>query len=200
MQKNNYTVVNIRDYLSETETDNSGEHYLRKTLEDFSCPLNSNIELFLKSLSIEFAKKKQSVTYLVFSNKDKVLAGYFTLAMKPIIVKANSFSKTMLRKFSRVGEYNDQHQTFLLSAYLIAQFGKNFNKNNTITGAQLMKIAIQKILELQYMLGGVVVFLETEQKEKLMDFYAKENGFKEFDVRKANSESDKNLVQMLKLI
>lgn len=53
---------------------------------------------------------------------------------------------------------------FHLSAYLIAQFGKNFTGgvNGRITGRELMQIAIDKVKELQYMLGGVVTFIEAE--------------------------------------
>ncbi len=44
-----------------------------------------------KEQSIEFAKKQQSVTYLVFSTEDAELVGYFAITMKPITVNAESF-------------------------------------------------------------------------------------------------------------
>ena len=86
-----------------------------------------------------------------------------------------------------------------MSAYLIAQFGKNFkeNTNKIITGQELMELAKCKIRELQYMLGGMVIFLEAEANEKLLDFYIKQNDFKIFDTRIANSMDDGKLVQML---
>ncbi|MBQ2986211.1 MAG: GNAT family acetyltransferase [Tyzzerella sp.] len=193
-----YTTVNIRDYF-QNEGGEIGEEALVKVLSNFSCPLNQNVEKFLKEQAIEFTKKNQSVTYLVFSKVDATLAGYFSLASKPIEVKSGIFSKSLQKKISRVSEYNSEHQIFHLSAYLIAQFGKNFkeNTNKIISGQELMELAKCKIRELQYMLGGMVTFLEAEANEKLLDFYTKQNDFKIFDTRMANSMNDGRLVQML---
>lgn len=56
--------------------------------------------------------------------------------------------------------------------------------------------------ELQYMAGGMVVFLEAEDKEKLMHFYEDKNGFKRFSVRQAKPKDgeDHKLVQLLKVL
>ena len=59
--------------------------------------------------SIEFTKKNQSVTYLVFANEDAALVGYFTLAIKPISVNAENFSNTMKRKIARVSELDEEN-------------------------------------------------------------------------------------------
>lgn len=199
MQNDKYLIVNIRDNFQENGASEDSENKLIETISGFSCPQNQNVEKFLKEQAIEFTKKNQSVTYLVFSKEDAVLVGYFTLASKPIEVKSNIFSKTMQRKISRVSEYNQEHQVFHLTAYLIAQLGKNFKEgaNNRITGRELMKIARNKIKELQYMLGGMVAFLETEVNEKLLEFYTHENDFKKFDMRMSNTQEQNQLVQML---
>lgn len=199
MPSDKFTTVNIRDYFQKNGDGEISEEALMKVLSNFSCPLNQNVEKFLKEQAIEFTKKNQSVTYLVFSKEDAALAGYFSLASKPIEVKSNLFSKTMQRKISRVSEYNPEHQVFHLSAYLIAQLGKNFkeNANKIITGQELMELARCKIQELQYMLGGMVAFLETEVNEKLLEFYTKQNDFRIFNMRIANSEKQEQLVQML---
>lgn len=180
MLHDDYTVVNIRDYFPKDMDGVTREEILKDTISGFSCPLNQNVEKFLKEQAIEFTKKNQSVTYLVFSKEDAALEGYFSLASKPIEVKSNLFSNTMQRKISRVSEYNSEKQVFYLSAYLIAQLGKNFRKNanKIITGQELMEIAIGKIRELQYMLGGMVAFLEAEMNKKLLEFYIKQNDFK----------------------
>ena len=158
----------------------------------------------MKEQSIEFTKKKQSVTYLVFSNDDASLVGYFTLTIKPITVNADNFSNTMKRKIARVSELDEENGTYTLSAYLIAQLGKNFKDgaNEKITGEQLLQSAVDTIKELQYMAGGMVVFLEAEENNKLMHFYETENGFKRFDVReaKSNTAGIHNLVQLLKVM
>lgn len=163
-----------------------------------------DVERFLKEQAIEFTKKNQSVTYLVFSNDDVQLVGYFTLAIKPISVNADAFSNTMKRKIARVSELDEENGTYTLSAYLIAQLGKNYNAgaNERITGEQLLQAAVDTIKELQYMVGGMVVFLEAEDKDKLLYFYQQENGFKKFDVRQTNSrkEDSHSLVQLLKVL
>lgn len=48
---------------------------------------------------------------------------------------------------------------------------------------ELMDIAIKTIQDLQYRVGGNVVFLEAEDREKLLSFYENEtNRFKRFDI------------------
>ena len=200
---NDITVFNIREYLS-SDDKILGEEQLQQVLSEFLCYRNADVERFLKEQSIEFTKKNQSVTYLVFSNEDAELVGYFTLTIKPISVNADTFSNTMRRKIARVSELDEETGTYTLSAYLIAQLGKNYanNVNDRITGEQLLQAAIDIIKELQYMAGGMVVFLEAEDKEKLMHFYEEENGFKRFSVRQVQPKDgeDHKLVQLLKVL
>lgn len=147
MKSEKYKVINIRDYYQ--KGGEIGEKMLRDIISDFTCPMNLNVEEFLKEKAIEFTKRNQSVTYLVFLNDASTLVGYFTLASKSITVKEGILSKTIQRKIARVSEYNSGYQTFRLSAYLIAQLGKNFtgNANERITGRQLLELAIQKVKE-----------------------------------------------------
>ncbi len=76
--------------------------------------------------TIEFTKKNQSVTYLVFDISSMVLAGYFTLALKPLTVRGETVSNTVKKKLLRVSEWDEKSDTYTMSAYLIAQLGKNF--------------------------------------------------------------------------
>lgn len=147
---NDVTVFNIREYLSTKDDKELGEEELIALLSEFSCSKNSDVERFLKEQSIEFTKKNQSVTYLVFSNSDASLVGYFTLAIKPISVNAEKFSNTMKRKIARVSELDEVNGTYTLSAYLIAQLGKNFTDgaNEKITGEQLLQAAVETVKEL----------------------------------------------------
>ena len=57
-----FIVLNIREYL-ENDDGRLGEDKLFQILSGFSCPLNPDVELFLKRQSVEFAKKHQAVTY-----------------------------------------------------------------------------------------------------------------------------------------
>ena len=201
---NDVTVFNIREYLSAKGDKDLGEDELRQLLSEFFCDKNPDVERFLKEQSIEFTKKNQSVTYLVFSNEDASLVGYFTITIKPITVNAENFSNTMKRKIARVSEQRENELTYTLSAYLIAQLGKNFRNgaNRKITGKQLLQAAVDTILKLQYMTGGMVFFLEAENEEHLMQFYEVENGFKRFAVKETNHRAKKSqkLIQLLKVL
>ena len=50
---NNFIVLNIREYLK-NEDKRLGEDKLMTLLSEFSCPLNPDVERFLKQQSIEF--------------------------------------------------------------------------------------------------------------------------------------------------
>ena len=63
--------INIRDYLTLGNDSKAGEPMLTRVLSGFSCPKNPDVERFLKNSAIEFTKKSQSVTYLVFSVENK---------------------------------------------------------------------------------------------------------------------------------
>ena len=165
--------------------------------------MNPDVERFLKYSSIEFTKKNQSVTYLVFSVADGKLLGYFTLALKPLTVRGETVSNTVKRKLLRVSELDKKSDTYTMSAYLIAQLGKNYSENDgkMITGAELLELAWDKIKATQYMFGGMVTFLEAENEEKLLSFY-RNNRFSQFDTRQTISDTDEahELVQLLRLL
>ena len=201
-EKNKYRIINIRRYIG-NENPELGEDELLQILSEFSCPMNPDVERFLKHSSIEFTKKNQSVTYLVFSVADGKLLGYFTLALKPLTVRGETVSNTVKRKLLRVSELDKKSDTYTMSAYLIAQLGKNYSENDgkMITGAELLELAWDKIKATQYMFGGMVTFLEAENEEKLLSFY-RDNRFSRFDTRQTISDTDEahELVQLLRLL
>ena len=195
--------VNIREYLALGNDEEAGEPALVELLSGFSSPKNKDVEHFLKKSAIEFTKKNQSVTYLVVSAEDVRLLGYFTLALKPLTVRGETVSNTMKRKLLRISELDEKSDTYTMSAYLIAQLGKNFSESGgtEITGAELLKLAWDKIKEIQYLGGGVVTFLEAENEEKLLSFY-RDNRFSQFDTRQTASDTEESheLVQLLRLL
>ena len=195
--------VNIREYLALGNDEEAGEPALVELLSGFSSPKNKDVERFLKKSAIEFTKKNQSVTYLVVSAEDVRLLGYFTLALKPLTVRGETVSNTMKRKLLRISELDEKSDTHTMSAYLIAQLGKNFSESGgtEITGAELLKLAWDKIKEIQYLGGGVVTFLEAENEEKLLSFY-RDNRFSQFDTRQTASDAEESheLVQLLRLL
>ena len=194
-----YSVVNIRSFIDKDDPAYIGEEQLQEILNEFSCPINPDVEHFLLHNSIEFTKKDQSVTYLVFTQANVDLVGYFAVAIKPISILASYLSKTMCKKISRVSVLDEATNTYTASAYLIAQLGKNFAlpSEQRIEGNALLDFALNNILRAKYYLGGVVEFLESEDKEPLLRFYTN-NGFKVFNSR--ITKDNVTLYQLLKFI
>ena len=118
LETNRYSVINIRRYLN-SDNPKLGESRFLQVLSGFSCLRNPDVERFLKKSSVE-------VTYLVFDISSMVLAGYFTLALKPLTVRGETVSNTVKKKLLRVSEWDEKSDTYTMSAYLIAQLGKNF--------------------------------------------------------------------------
>ncbi len=103
----------------------------------------------------------------------------------------------------RISELDQKSDTYTMSAYLIAQLGKNFleNEGKEITGEELLKLAWDKIKEMQYLGGGMVTFLEAENEEKLLSFY-RGNRFSQFDTRQTEGDTAEphELMQLLRLL
>lgn len=194
--------INLKDMISEI-----GENEVKSILSDFSCPLNPDVEYFLHNTAIEFAKQGIASTYLVMASyKGKyVLVGYFTLANKIFCIDRDSFpTKRWKSRIAKFSQYDTTIKRYTLSAPLIGQLGKNYKHgyNKLITGDELLYLALEKVSEMQYIVGGKIVYLECEDKEKLIDFYS-QNGFVNFGKRYLDyDETDKisgdYLIQMLK--
>lgn len=199
-----FFVINIREYLDKNDPAKIIEDKIYKLLLSFSCPLNNDVERFLKHNAIEFTKKDQSVTYLVFryiSNDEADFVGYFTLAVKTVSIHSSAISKSMARKLDRISTLDEKTNTYTASAYLIAQLGKNFAlpEERRINGNALLELAFDVISQAKYLLGGVIEFLECENNEALMNFYTR-NGFRFFNSRITQGENPHTLNQLLKFI
>ena len=75
--------------------------------------------------------------------------------------------------------FDEKTDTYTMSAYLIAQLGKNYagGRDKEISGKALIELAWMMIEKAQYMFGGMVTFLEAENEEKLLSFY-RDNRFR----------------------
>lgn len=198
-----YFTINIRAYLDKDKPTYIGEECLYELLSDFSCPQNPDVEYFLLHNAIEFVKKDQSITYLVFDTESTSLVGYFSLIIKPISVQISSISKSMAKKLARVSILDTETQSYTTAAYLVAQLGKNYSlpKEKQIPGNILLEFALDTISNLKYSIGGIMEFLECEDNEFLLNFYT-QNHFKSFDTRTTVSHNNRShtLHQLLKFI
>ena len=86
-----YIELNLLEML-----DTYGEDKLQSILSRFMCPQNIDVENFIQTKAIGFARQRLAMTYLVFSDEESPdLVGYFTLANKFVSINGNVLSKTL---------------------------------------------------------------------------------------------------------
>ena len=194
-------VSNILDLVRE-----NGEESVMEDLSDFSCvrdidgqqkSLNPDIERFIKQNAVSFAQKKVSVSYVVIDEDDGAVLGYFTIAHKPIEMPAAGLSKTTRKTMERYAQLNTETDSYLVSAFLIAQFGKNYAIDNghRITGKELMELVVNELGDIQHRVGGGIEYLDCEADAKLINFYEGE-GFKLFGERISEKDGKRYLQYM----
>ena len=193
-----YIELNLLEML-----DTYGEDKLQSILSSFMCPQNKDVENFIQSKAIEFARQRLAMTYLVFSNTESPdLVGYFTLANKFVSITGNALSKTLQKRIEKFSQYDEELDCFLVSMPLIAQLGKNFYPalSASISGQELLAIACDKVREAQFIIGGKAVYIECASNPKLYDFYSSSQ-FVQFGQRERDADEiaeNPILVQMLK--
>lgn len=187
-------VINILDVL-----EYDGEENLKNRLATFSCPKNTEIDSFLKLNALNFAKRKLSITYLVFDENDGEILGYFTLAHKALEIKGDNMSNTARRRLSAHARLDVDSNSFTASAFLLAQIGKNYSidKGKRITGNELIGFANDIMADIQHRIGGGIIYLDCEDKEHLKNFYIIQNHYKIFGERYSHTENVRYL-QMIR--
>ena len=159
-----HDVVPLNSYLTY-----ANESEIKHFMSTFSCPVNNDIEIFLKEKSIKFEQKIFSRTYLIIHNTytEQLLLGYFTLALK--VLNLDSSVSNKLKKI--VSGYSNKKET---TVYLIGQIGKNFNINhNQINGYDLMCYALEAIINASNIVGGRAIAIECKDIDSLTQFYKK---------------------------
>jgi hypothetical protein len=191
-----FSVINIQDYA-----EIMGDDRLKYDISNFSCPINTEIERFVLSNSLDFARGKLSVTYFVLNERGDIVA-IFTLTHKSIEIESKELSKTKLKKLSRYAALNPMTDKYQTSAFLIAQFGKNYSIDNgeSISGNEIMELTMEILENVQYGIGGGIVYLECEDKPELLGFYQNEhNGFIRFGERYSD-EDNKKYIQLFNFL
>lgn len=191
-----FQVVNILDMIESV-----GEDATKSILSDFSCEKNLEIENFVKKNAVDFAKKKMSITYFVIDDAESVQA-IFTLTHKAIELVNENLSNTMLKRIKRHSRLDESTNCFNVSAFLIAQFGKNdvSLSDESISGRALMDYTFKVLTAVQHDIGGGLVYLECEDNEKLINFYSSEpNQFFKFGERYSEEDGIK-YIRMFRFI
>ena len=191
---NGYKTINILDMI-----DAVGEDEVNNILSDFSCPKNDEIENFVKKNAVDFAKRKMSVTHLVL-NDDCALIAIFTLIHKALELGDENLSTATRKKIMRYAHLNQATNSYMVSAFLIAQFGNNYadSKNLQVDGDSLMECSINVLKAVQREVGGGIVYLECEDKPQLLSFYQNaKNTFRVFGERYSDEDNTK-YIQLLR--
>lgn len=160
--------------------------------------MNSEIEEFAQERAIDFAKRKLSITYLFTDTEDGQLLGYFTLTHKAIDIDGRNVSNFIKRKLSRYAHYDSKTDTYTASAFLLAQFSKNYaiGQGKCITDVEMMEYVMDILKDIQHRIGGGVVYLDAEDHEKLHFFYEKEAHYRLFGERVSETDGIKYLQYM----
>src|SRR5699024_6705563 len=99
-----------------------GDDRLQFILSRFMCPQNIDVENFIQTKAIGFARQRLAMTYLVFSDEELPdFVGYFTLANKFVSINGNALSKTLQKRIGKFSQYDKELDRFLVSMPLIAQ-------------------------------------------------------------------------------
>lgn len=195
-------LVNLEDLVKL-----AGEDRTKSILSGFSCKINPAIETFLKEKAIEFSNRGFARTHLMLfkTNSSWNIAGYFSLANKTLFVENELLSRTKIRQLKPFSQEYVHTDRLAIAAPSIAQFGKNDYSSTlrNIKGSELFQVLINKIIRIQYQLGGRITFLECENIEKLIGFY-QDQGFTICGDRMANSHDQSRsptiLIQMIRYL
>lgn len=152
-----------------------GEDRLKQLLSLFSCPVNPSIENFIRNRAIDFARRKISITYLVNDPYDGQLLGFVTLAHKALLIPREGLSNTLRKRIERYAKFDKPTNSYMTSAFLVAQLGKNFGIDNgkRISGTELLKIANDILTDIQRRIGGGIIYLTARTLARSFSFTAR---------------------------
>lgn len=196
--------TNLKDMI-----ETLGEDRVKSILANFSCEVNKDVEYFLRQKAVEFAKQGLSETQLVYYKDDSgenealKLVGYYTLAQKTITISKNALSNSLRKRIHKFATYDFEAKKYTLPVILIGQLGKNYadGNNQYITGDELIELAFNSVETVQRIIGGKAIYLESEEKEYLLDFYQSKS-FVQFGKRQLDGDETnldgKYLIQWIK--
>jgi len=152
---------------------------------------DKDVEDFLKRKAIDFEKRDKSRTYLIF-DKAAFMSGimsilaYFTLSLKSL-----EFRDTISReKIKDIDGFSKEVKG--VAIVLIGQLGKDEGLAKGVSGKDLLDHCMEKIYQVQALIGGRYVLVECHDINKVVDFYHI-NGFERLQLDKSD-----NYLQMIR--
>lgn len=86
----------------------------------------------------------------------------------------------------------------MVSAFLLAQFGKNYgiDEEKQISGNKLMELCVKELSEIRYRIGGSLEYLDCEADASLIRFYQDQQNFNLFGERISENDGKRYLQYM----
>ncbi len=142
-------------------------------LSSFTCTKNPDVQDFLRTKCISFQKKNSTRTYLLISEKDKRILGYYRLALKSVFLEPKIFPSN-IRRLTNIMKHEDCE---LVNAFLIGQIGRDDQyTSKDISLTDFLDIIISQIEDVRKVVGGASILVEVSDEPKLIKKY-QEYGF-----------------------
>lgn len=153
-------------------------------LETFKCSKNPDVENYLhnKEKALRLQKESVSRTYLFINTENEDIMAYFSLAIKPVIIKENhDITPTKKKKMNIKKEDNIE----ICSTFLIGQIGRadNYTRED-IDLKVILDYIFAVINKIRALIGGKIIMIEVEKEPKLIKRY------EEFNFQNINSDSE----------
>lgn len=158
-------------------------------LANFSCPLDKNIEEFIRNKAYDFEYHDLSRTFLIYCEDE--LCGIFSLAMSEVNVDSSLTRKEKKELFGTTYSLGKR-----IPAHLIGQIAKNYHNGNDklIRGDQILDFAKNYVILANELTPAPVIRVDCFDKKELTSFYEK-GGFKHVDgLIEDNEELDMFLI------
>lgn len=161
------------------------EDEIYSRLAEFSCPLNEDVEYFVKHKAVQFEKVDLARTYLIYAidNNEPKLCGMYALATGHLELDSKLTRKQKKSFFGTTYAFGKT-----INTHLIGQLSKNYTNGNDklISGDLLIELAFERIKEKNMLSPSPVIHIDCKDESKLKQFYEK-MGFVYF---KKNEDKD----------
>lgn len=180
-----YRTIALKDIIDKFEKED-----VNHVLFDFLCPLNKDVEDFMHTKAYPFERAGMAKTYLIVAQDNEQVYG--VCAIYSITTKSITISQQMSSRSRKVAFGTSYAVGNPINAILIGQLSKNYKNGNDkyITGEIIMSLIVEHIKKMDILVPSVSVYVECENKEKLIKYYEK-YGFKIF------SENKDGLLQLI---
>lgn len=162
-----YRTVLLNDLIYKLKL---SEDEINSILAEFSCPLNDDVEYFVKHKAVQFEKVDLARTYLVyaFDNGISKLCGIYSLATGHLELDSKLTRNQKRKLFGTTYSLGKS-----INTHLIGQLSKNFSHGNDklISGDLLIELAFERIKERNMLSPCPVIHIDCKDESKLKSFY-----------------------------